>query len=83
MLEALFWASSKTNVIATAILGAALVTFSPIIGKLLARKSFKSDGQLEQKNRELITNYTTKIGYAVMILSVTLFIIAGFIVDMR
>ena len=83
MLEFLFWISAKQNVVALALLGAALVTIAPQVRKWVEQKQ-KSESD---HNRQLLAQDLEKIfirvGYAFVGFSITLFIIAGFIVDLK
>ena len=83
MLEFLFWISAKQNVVALALLGAAFVTIAPQVRKWVEQKQ-KSESD---HNRQLLAQDLEKIfirvGYAFVGFSITLFIIAGFIVDLK
>ena len=80
MLEFLFFISAKKVVVVCAIIGALLVTAAPQFAKyaILFSASQKSD-----KNYEIVVKALVRFGYGFVSLSVALFIIAGFIVDMR
>ena len=80
MLEFLFFISAKKAVVGCAIIGALLVTIAPQCAKYATsfRASQKSD-----KKYESVVKVLVRFGYGFVGLSVALFIIAGFIVDMR
>ena len=80
MLDFLFYISAKKVVVSCAILGALLVTVAPLCVKYA--KFDNSSGECN-KTSELIGKSFTRIGYGFVGLSITLFIIAGFIVDLR
>ena len=83
MLEILFWISAKKIVVAFALLGATVVTIAPKISEWAEPKE-KSEGN---DTRELlpqnIEKFLVRVGYTFVGLSITLFIIAGFIVDLK
>ena len=83
MLEFLFWISAKQNVVALALLGAALVTIAPQVRKWVEQKQ-KSESD---HNRQLLAQdleiIFIRVGYAFVGFSITLFILAGFIVDLK
>ena len=79
MLELLFWVSAKKNVVALALVGAVVVTFAPKLSKLaVPKKNFKQKSSPQKFEKILI-----RVGYTFVGLSITLFIIAGFIVDLK
>ena len=80
MLEFLFFISAKKVVVVCAIIGALLVTIAPRCAKYAT--SF-SAFQKSDKNYEIVVKALVRFGYGFVSLSVALFIIAGFIVDMR
>ena len=83
MLEILFWISAKKIVVTFALLGATVVTIAPKISEWAEPKE-KSEGS---DTRELlpqnIEKFLVRVGYTFVGLSITLFIIAGFIVDLK
>ena len=83
MLEILFWISAKKIVVTFALLGATVVTIAPKISEWAEPKE-KSEGN---DTRELlpqnIEKFLVRVGYTFVGLSITLFIIAGFIVDLK
>ena len=80
MLDFLFYISAKKVVVALAILGALLVALGPLFVKY--GKSVDASAGLNKKF-ELIEKLLGRLGYGLVGLSITLFIIAGFIVDLR
>ena len=80
MLDFLFYISAKKVVVAFAILGALMVTLGPLCAKY--GKSVDTSVGLNRKI-ELIEKLLGRFGYGLVWLSITLFIIAGFIVDLR
>ena len=83
MLELLFWISAKKNVVALALLGAALVTIAPQVRKWLEQKQRSKSDRKRQLLAQDLEKIFTRVGYAFVGLSITLFIIAGFIVDLK
>ena len=80
MLDFLFYISAKKVVVACAILGALLVTLGPLCLKY--GKFVDASAELNKKF-ELMEKLLGRAGYGFVGLSITLFIIAGFIVDLR
>ena len=71
--------SAKKNVVALALVGAVVVTFAPKLSKLaVPKKNFKQKSSPQKFEKILI-----RVGYTFVGLSITLFIIAGFIVDLK
>ena len=83
MLEFLFWISAKKIVVAFAFLGAVLVTFAPKASKFAERKINSGDNHEVSHLAQTLEKSLVRIGYAFVGLSITLFIIAGFIVDLK
>lgn len=83
MLEFLFWISAKKNVVALALLGAALVTIAPQVRKWGERKQESESDHKRQLLAQPLEKIFIRVGYAFVGLSITLFIIAGFIVDLK
>ena len=79
MLEFLFFISAKKVVVVCAIIGALLVTIAPQFAKYATSSSAS---QKSNKNYESLVKVLVQLGYSFVALSVALFIIAGFIVDM-
>ncbi len=83
MLEILFWISAKKIVVAFALLGATFVTTAPKIGKWAEPKE-NSDKNCKQKlSRFNLEKFLVRVGYTFVGLSISLFIVAGFIVDLK
>ena len=83
MLEFLFWISAKKNVVALALLGAALVTIAPQVRKWVEQKQKSESDHKRQLLAQTLEKLFIRVGYAIVGLSITLFIIAGFIVDLK
>ena len=83
MLEILFWISAKKVVVTFALLGATFVTIAPMISRWA---KINNDSDRSYK-RELLPQNLQKflviVGYTFVGLSISLFIIAGFIVDLK
>jgi len=77
-IEFLHTISSKPIVVGLAILGAVCVTFARLIGRFKNR-IVKSSIGLPVHHFE---NRVVRLGYIIMAMSVTLFIIAGFVSDL-
>ena len=83
MLEFLYLLSSKFVVVATAIVGALLVFVAPFVNRLFSRQRAQT---ADSKMSHFVSKVTALFvfgGYGIMLLSVLLFIVAGFIVDLR
>ena len=81
MLDLLFWISAKKVVVTCAIIGALLVVFAFFLGhgfRLIKRESNAAMVEEHSRAEKLLVI----IGYLFVGLSVALFIIAGFIVDL-
>ena len=83
MLEFLFWISAKQNVVALALLGAALVTIAPQVRKWVEQKQKSGSDHKRPLLAQDLEKIFIRVGYAFVGLSITLFIIAGFIVDLK
>ena len=83
MLELLFWISAKKFVVSFALLGALLVTLASRFGKWIGSNNRLNNSGEETRTPERVENFFIKIGYGFVGLSITLFIIAGFIVDLK
>ena len=83
MLEFLFWISAKKNVVALALLGAALVTIAPQVRKWVEQKRKSGSDHKRPLLAQDLEKIFIRVGYAFVGLSITLFIIAGFIVDLK
>jgi hypothetical protein len=83
MLEMMFWISAKKIVVTFALLGAIFVAIAPKIGKW-AQPTKNSDSTYTQRlSPQNVEKFLIRAGYTFVGLSITLFIIAGFIVDLR
>ena len=83
MLEILFWISAKKIVVAFALLGATVVTIAPKISEWAEPKENLA-GKYKRKLLPLnIEKFLLRVGYTFFGLSISLFIVAGFIVDLR
>ena len=83
MLEFLFWISAKKIVVAFAFLGAGFVTIAPKASKFAERSISSGSNQDGSFLAQTLEKILVRVGYGFVGLSVTLFIIAGFIVDLR
>ena len=83
MLEFLFWISAKKIVVAFAFLGAAFVTIAPKVSKFAERWKNSGSNQEGSPLAQTLEKFLVSVGYAFVGLSITLFIIAGFIVDLK
>ena len=83
MLEFLFWISAKKIVVAFAFLGAVFVTIAPKASKLAEQRINSGSNQEGSLFANAIEKFLVRVGYAFVGLSITLFIIAGFIVDLK
>ena len=83
MLEFLFWISAKKIVVALAFLGAILVTIAPKASKFAERMTNTGSNQEGSPLAQALEKNLVKVGYAFVGLSISLFIIAGFIVDLK
>ena len=82
MLDLLLLLTSKTTVVSLAIIGAILTTFARALGRFVV--SLTGDRGFE--SRDLAVNRVAKgfstSGYAAMSVSIFLFIVSGFIIDL-
>ena len=83
MLEFLFWISAKKIVVAFAFLGAVFVTIAPKASKFVEWRINSGSNQEGSLFANAIEKFLVRVGYAFVGLSITLFIIAGFIVDLK
>lgn len=85
MIDVLIFASQRPVVITLAITGALLVT----AGSLIAKPRGKGDvsrrwgKEPSDHGQSLLAQRLTKVGYAVTLISIALFIVAGFVSDLR
>ena len=83
MLEILFWISAKKIVVAFALLGATFVTAAPKISKWVEPKENLDKNYKQKLSPQNLEKFLVRVGYTFVGLSITLFIIAGFIVDLK
>ena len=83
MLEILFWISAKKNVVAFALLGATVVTIAPKISKWAEPKENSARNYKQKLLPQNLEKFLVKVGYTFVGLSISLFIVAGFIVDLK
>ena len=83
MLEILFWISAKKIVVALALLGATFVTFAPKIGKWAEPKENSDSSNKQKLLPQNLEKFLVRAGYTFVGLSIILFIVAGFIVDLK
>ena len=83
MLEFLFWISAKKIVVAFAFLGAGFVTIAPRASKFVERRMNSGSNQAGSLSAQTLEKFLVRVGYGFVGLSITLFIIAGFIVDLK
>jgi hypothetical protein len=65
------------------LLGAALVTIAPQVSKWVEQKQKSESDHTRQLLAQALEKNFIRVGYAFVGLSITLFIIAGFIVDLK
>lgn len=83
MLEILFWISAKKIVVAFALLGATFVTIAPKIKKWAEPKENSSSSCKRKLFPQNLEKFLVRVGYTFVGLSISLFIVAGFIVDLK
>ena len=83
MLEFLFWISTKKIVVAFALLGAVFVTIAPKARKFAEWRINSESDQERSLLAQALEKFLIKVGYGFVGLSITLFITAGFIVDLK
>ena len=83
MLEILFWISAKKIVVAFALLGAAVVTIAPKIGAWVEPKENSASNYKRKLLPQNLEKFLVRVGYTFVGLSISLFIVAGFIVDLK
>ena len=83
MLDFLFWISAKKIVVAFAFLGAVFVTIAPKASKFAERRLNSGSDQKVSLLAQALEKSFVRVGYAFAGLSITLFIVAGFIVDLK
>ena len=83
MLEILFWISAKKIVVAFAVLGATFVATAPKISKWAEPAKSSGNNYKQKLLHQNLEKFLVRVGYTFVGLSITLFIIAGFIVDLK
>ena len=83
MLEVLFWISAKKIVVAFALLGATVVTIAPKISKWAEPKENSASNYKQKSLPQNLEKFLVRVGYTFVGLSISLFIVAGFIVDLK
>ena len=83
MLEILFWISAKKIVVAFALLGAAVVTIAPKISEWVGPKENSASNYKRKLLPQNLEKFLVRVGYTFVGLSISLFIVAGFIVDLK
>ena len=83
MLEILFWISAKKIVVAFALLGATSVTIAPKIAKWTQSKENSNSNYRRKLFSQNLEKFLVRVGYTFVGLSISLFIAAGFIVDLK
>ena len=83
MLEILFWISAKKIVVAFALLGATVVTIAPKISKWAESKKNLASNYKRKLLPQNLEKFLVRVGYTFVGLSISLFIVAGFIVDLK
>ena len=82
MIELVLLATSKATVVSLAVIGAGLTTFAKAIGGAVVAVLGVGRVQNPKAVRNKITKTLVWLGYIAMFLSVFLFIVSGFIVDL-
>ena len=82
MIELVQLATSKVTVVSLAVVGAGLTTFAKGIGGVVVAVLGVGRVQNPKAVRNKITKILVWLGYGAMSLSVFLFIVSGFIVDL-
>ena len=83
MLEVLFWISAKKIVVAFALLGATVVTIAPKISEWAELKENSAGKNKRKLLPQNLEKFLVRVGYTFVGLSISLFIVAGFIVDLK
>ena len=83
MLEILFWISAKKIVVTFALLGATFVTIAPMISRWAETKNDSDRSYKRKLLPQNLQKFLVIVGYTFVGLSISLFIIAGFIVDLK
>lgn len=82
MIDFLIAISQREIVIALAIIGALLVTAGSLVAKPRGRNK-PVPSPASEDGQDTLARRLTRVGYAVTMVSVALFIIAGFVSDLR
>jgi hypothetical protein len=83
MLEVLFWISAKKIVVAFALLGATIVTIAPKISEWAEPKENSASNYKRKSLPQNLEKFLVRVGYTFFGLSISLFVVAGFIVDLK
>ena len=83
MLEILFWIAAKKIVVAFALLGATVVTIAPKISEWAKPKENSASNYKRKLLPQNLEKFLVRVGYTFVGLSISLFIVAGFIVDLK
>ena len=87
MIDFLILISERTIVIGLAILGALMVTAGSLVARPTRPESPPEHAQANAPEapdgQTLLSRSLTRVGYAVTMLSIVLFIVAGFVSDLR
>ena len=83
MLEILFWISAKKIVVTFALLGATVITIAPKISEWVKPKENSNQNYTRKLLPQNIEQFLVRVGYTFVGLSISLFIVAGFIVDLK
>ena len=83
MLDILFWISAKKFVGTFALLGATFVTIAPKVIKWAEPKENSDRNYTQNLLPQNIEKFLVRVGYTFVGLSISLFIVAGFIVDLK
>jgi len=82
VIELAVLATSKTVVVTLAIIGAVFSTFAKVIGGAVVSVLFGARVKSQKAVRNKIAKILVWLGYAAMSISIFLFIVSGFIVDL-
>lgn len=82
MIEFALLATSKAVVVTLAIIGAVLTSFSKVIAGAVAYVLSGARVQISKAVRNKISKILVWLGYAAMSISIFLFIVSGFIIDL-
>lgn len=83
MLEVLFWISAKKIVVAFALLGATIVTIAQKISEWAEQKENSASNYKRKSLPQNLEKFLVRVGYTFVGLSISLFVVAGFIVDLK